>query len=222
MNKGVCRKMIAYTSCSNEYFHHYYDMWSKSMNYFYPELEKYIALYEPTEEQKKICKDDNINIIDMNLYFNDTQPTKQHFYLARWLFLPYSKADHILCTQINCVPVRKQLLEEDLSCELLRFVRQKGGRIGGIAAAIFSKEGARKTHEYSHSIINNPPKFDSTVALWQTNNLDIQTLLCELKVRQENLKIGEGIYWITPCSTGTKCSHKMKIKTLKHYLGKMI
>ena len=215
--------MIAYTTCSNEYFLHYYDMWSKSMNHFYPELEKYIALYEPTEEQRKKCEEDNINIIDMNLYFNDIQPTKQHFYLSRWLFLPYSKEDHVLCTQINCVPVKKQSLKaEDLSCELLRFIRQKGNRVGGIAAAVFSKEAAKKTHEYSHSLIKNPPKFDSTVAAWQTSNLDIQTILCEQKVLQENLKIEEQICWITPCSMGATCSHKMKTKTLKHYLDKIL
>ena len=102
--------MIIYCAADPVYFELYYNLWIGQLKKYYPEYDKLIALYKPTEEIIDRCKKDNVETIDVSDSLPEN-PTRNHFYLLRWINLPYQKNKLILETQINCIARKKQSLD---------------------------------------------------------------------------------------------------------------
>ena len=94
--------MIIYCAADRKYFDLYFDLWEKQTSKIYPELRRHIALHNPTDEAKQKCYDNSIDFNDITEWFPEN-PTKNHFYLLRWLYLPFLYQQNILETQINCL-----------------------------------------------------------------------------------------------------------------------
>ena len=105
--------MIIYCAADPIYFNHYFDLWAGQLNKFYPEHYKLVALYKPTKESFDKCNNYGVTSVDVTDLFPQN-PTKEHFYLLRWLGLPYYKNNNILATQVNCLAVKKQIFPENI------------------------------------------------------------------------------------------------------------
>ena len=120
--------MIIYCAADTNYFDLYFDLWEKQTNKIYPELRRHIALYNPTDDQKQKCYDHMIDFNDITEWFPEN-PTKNHFYLLRWLYLPYLYQQNILETQINCLPVKEMNLPTKIEVDQWRISRPKRGSL---------------------------------------------------------------------------------------------
>ena len=140
--------MIMYCAANDIYFEHYFSLWIQQCNKFYPELKKIIAVYKPNSDISQRCEQHGVEMRDITSQMIDN-PSTRDFYLMRWLFLPFDVGEHILETQINCLPVKKQQFD-DVQVEHLRMSRRKfndlgyPGTLGGVSAAVFSVAGAKK------------------------------------------------------------------------------
>ena len=79
--------MILYCAADPKYFDLYFDLWEKQTSKIYPELRRHIALYNPSDEAKQKCVDHMVDFNDITEWFPEN-PTRNHFYLLRWLYLP--------------------------------------------------------------------------------------------------------------------------------------
>ena len=147
--------MIIYCAADPIYFNYYFDLWAGQLNKFYPEHYKLIALYKPTKEIYDKCNEYNVNSVDVTNLFPEN-PTREHFYLLRWLNLPYYKNTNILATQINCLAVKTQEFP-NIEVEQWRIQRPKRGYLGGVSAAIFTSKSAEKVVNHAKSLLDNPP-----------------------------------------------------------------
>ena len=111
--------MIIYCAADRNYFDLYFDLWEKQTSKIYPELKRHIALHNPTDKQKQKCYDHMVDFNDITEWFPEN-PTKNHFYLLRWLYLPYLYQQNILETQINCLPVKEMNLPTKIEVEQWR------------------------------------------------------------------------------------------------------
>ena len=162
--------MIIYCAADRKYFDLYFDLWEKQTSKIYPELRRHIALHNPTDEAKQKCYDNGIDFNDITEWFPEN-PTKNHFYLLRWLYMPYLYQQNILETQINCLPIKEMNLPTKLDVEQWRISRPKRDTLGGVSAAIFTPEAAKKVSEQAISMIKNPPDSDHPMNVWQIENL---------------------------------------------------
>ncbi len=161
--------MIIYCAADPIYFNHYFDLWAGQLNKFYPEHYKLIALYKPNKEMYDKCNDYNVNSVDVTDLFPEN-PTREHFYLLRWLNLPFYKNTNILATQINCLAVKTQTFP-NIEVEQWRIQRPKRGYLGGVSAAIFTPKAAEQVVEKAKTMIENPPTSDHPMNVWQIENL---------------------------------------------------
>ena len=90
---------IIYCAADPIYFRHYFDLWAGQLNKFYSNTYKLIALYKPNKEMYNKCNEYNVNSFDVTDLFPEN-PTKEHFYLLRWLNLPFYKR-YIIIKPIN-------------------------------------------------------------------------------------------------------------------------
>lgn len=210
--------MIIYCCADKKYFDLYFDLWASRWTNFYPSYKKMIAVYKPDDEVRKKCEMYNVELRDAKLVDN---PTKKHFYLMRWLNLPYDKNEKILQTQINCLPIRqaydfKQLLKKETPH--IRIQRDKGGkREGGLSLGIFNVEAAKQVVDKAKEMLVSPPKGDHAINEWQGKNIKFETIKLEIQVKNLFQKIRKGIYFIT-ATTANLATHEQKIGLLKHYI----
>ena len=211
--------MIIYCAADRNYFDLYFDLWEKQTSKIYPELKRHIALHNPTDEAKQKCYDHLIDFNDITEWFPEN-PTKNHFYLLRWLYLPYLYQQNILETQINCLPVKEMNLPTKLDVDQWRLQRPKKGGLGGVSAAIFTPEAARKVVDQAILMLKNPPDTDHPMNMWQIENLTQHQEKCEHQIKDKFNKettLPEHAYWITARSAGV-WSHEQKLEALKRFL----
>ena len=210
--------MIIYCAADRNYFNLYFDLWEKQTSKIYPELKRHIALHNPTDEQKQKCYDHMVDFNDITEWFPEN-PTKNHFYLLRWLYLPYLYQQNILETQINCLPVKEMNLPNKLDVDQWRISRPKRGSLGGVSAAIFTPEAARKVVEQAKTMIKSPPESDHEMNMWQINNLEQELVLCEYQIKDKHgieTTLPDHAYWIT-ARTAQAWSHDKKLEALKRF-----
>ena len=211
--------MIIYCAADRNYFNLYFDLWEKQTSKIYPELKRHIALHNPTDEAKQKCYDHLIDFNDITEWFPEN-PTKNHFYLLRWLYMPYLYQQNILETQINCLPIKEMNFPTKLDVEQWRLQRPKKGGLGGVSAAIFTPEAARKVVDQAILMLKNPPDTDHPMNMWQIENLTQHQEKCEHQIKDKFNKettLPEHAYWITARSAGV-WSHEQKLEALKRFL----
>ena len=211
--------MIIYCAADRNYFDLYFDLWEKQTSKIYPELKRHIALHNPTDEAKQKCYDHLIDFNDITEWFPEN-PTKNHFYLLRWLYMPYLYQQNILETQINCLPIKEMNLPTKLDVDQWRLQRPKKGGLGGVSAAIFTPEAARKVVDQAILMLKNPPDTAHPMNMWQIENLTQHQEKCEHQIKDKFNKettLPEHAYWITARSAGV-WSHEQKLEALKRFL----
>ena len=211
--------MIIYCAADRNYFNLYFDLWEKQTSKIYPELKRHIALHNPTDEAKQKCYDHLIDFNDITEWFPEN-PTKNHFYLLRWLYMPYLYQQNILETQINCLPIKEMNFPTKLDVDQWRLQRPKKGGLGGVSAAIFTPEAARKVVDQAILMLKNPPDTDHPMNMWQIENLTQHQEKCEHQIKDKFNKettLPEHAYWITARSAGV-WSHERKLEALKRFL----
>ena len=211
--------MIIYCAADRNYFDLYFDLWEKQTSKIYPELKRHIALHNPTDEQKQKCYDHMVDFNDITEWFPEN-PTKNHFYLLRWLYMPYLYQQNILETQINCLPIKEMNFPTKLDVDQWRLQRHKKGGLGGVSAAIFTPEAARKVVDQAILMLKNPPDTDHPMNMWQIENLTQHQEKCEHQIKDKFNKettLPEHAYWITARSAGV-WSHEQKLEALKRFL----
>ena len=211
--------MIIYCAADRNYFNLYFDLWEKQTSKIYPELRRHIALHNPSDEAKQKCYDHMIDFNDVTEWFPEN-PTKNHFYLLRWLYLPYLYQQNILETQINCLPIKEMNLPTKIEVDQWRIQRPKRGSLGGVSAAIFTPEAAKKVVDQAISMLKNPPVSDHPMNMWQIENLSQHQEKCEHQIKDKVNKettLPEHAYWITARSAGV-WSHERKLEALKRFI----
>ena len=211
--------MIIYCAADRNYFDLYFDLWEKQTSKIYPELKRHIALHNPTDEAKQKCYDHLIDFNDITEWFPEN-PIKNHFYLLRWLYMPYLYQQNILETQINCLPIKEMNFPTKLDVEQWRIQRPKRGGLGGVSAAIFTPEAAKKVVDQAILMLKNPPDTDHPMNMWQIENLTQHQEKCEHQIKDKfniETNLPEHAYWITARSAGV-WSHEKKIEALKRFI----
>ena len=211
--------MIIYCAADRNYFNLYFDLWEKQTSKIYPELKRHIALHNPTDEAKQKCYDHLIDFNDITEWFPEN-PTKNHFYLLRWLYMPYLYQQNILETQINCLPIKEMNFPTKINVDQWRLQRPKKGGLGGVSAAIFTPEAAKKVVDQAIMMLKNPPDTDHPMNMWQIENLTQHQEKCEHQIKDKFNKettLPEHAYWITARSAGV-WSHERKLEALKRFL----
>lgn len=207
--------MILYCAADPNYFNNYFELWATQCNKFYPNHLKIVALYKPDDNTKSKCKEYNVTYRDITNYFVDN-PERNHFYLLRWLFLPYDMNENILETQINCLPIKTQIFP-DIDIEQYRISRLKRGFLGGVSAAVFTPAGAKRVVEQAKKMLSHPPKNDHEMNMWQINNLKHEFVKSEQQFKIINKKIDDETCWIT-AGTSQHYTVEQKLEILKAYI----
>ena len=211
--------MIIYCAADPIYFNHYFDLWAGQLNKFYPNHYKLIALYKPTNEVYDKCNYYDVNSVDVTNLFPEN-PTREHFYLLRWLNLPFYKNTNILATQINCLAVKTQEFP-DIKVEQWRIQRPKRGYLGGVSAAIFTSKSAEKVVNHAKTMLDNPPLSDHPMNMWQIENLSQYQHKSEHQIKEKDLLpesvLPDYTYWITARTSNT-WSHEKKIEALRKFI----
>ena len=209
--------MILYCAADPVYFNNYFDLWSSQCNKYYPKLKKIIALYNPTPDMIKMCEDNHINWSKATLIDN---PQRKHFYLLRWLNLPFEHNELIIETQINCIPIKTQTFPSDNNkVEQYRVSRLKRGFLGGVSAAVFTPDAAKKVVEQAKIMLDNPPESDHPMNVWQINNLKHSFVKSEQQFKNLSMSIADDTCWIT-AGTSQHYTPKQKIDILNYYINK--
>ncbi len=203
--------MIIYCAADPVYFDLYFDLWNNQLNKFYNN-DKVIALYKPSKSAVQKCKDYKVESVDVT-HLLPSNPKREHFYLMRWLSLPYYKKANILCTQINCLAVKKQNFPK-ITVEQWRIQRQKRGYLGGVSASIFTSNAAKKVVEKAKTMLTNPPTTDHPMNIWQIENLTQYQHKSEQQLKTENKQeLKDYTHWIT-ARTSTVWTAQQKINAL--------
>ena len=208
--------MIVYCATDPNYFNLYFDLWAAQMNQHYPDMHKIVAVYNPTAKIKEKCSQHSVELRTATLPNN---PTRPHFYLLRWLNLPYDTNELILETQVNCLPVKTQHFEQSQSVEHLRISRWKREKPGGVSAAVFTRSGAEKTVEQANRMLSDPPDSDHQINHWQAQNLTTDYSVTEQQFKNTDSMLESSTCWIT-AGTSQNYTATQKIEILKHYLNK--
>lgn len=210
--------MIGYCAADPKYFDLYFDLWAKQMNRFYPEMRKIIAVYNPNDKIEKHCKKYNVELRPASLSEN---PGRAHFYLLRWLNLPHDCNDLILETQINCLPVRKQIFSNNQNVDHLRIARPKRNTTGGVSAAVFKPSAAKRVTEHAVNMLDNPPDGDHSMNKWQAENLLWEKSVTEQQFKEKNQLVEPWCCWIT-AGTSQLYTADQKLEILTHYIDKKL
>lgn len=211
--------MIGYCAADPNYFRLYFDMWASRMNTVYPNMHKIVAVYNPTSDIERKCHEYGVELREATLVDN---PGRPHYYLLRWLNLPYDKDQLILETQVNCLAVRPQAFDKNQTVDQLRIARYKaGGRTGGVSAAVFTPGAAKRVVEQAKIMLNDPVDDDHPMNAWQAKNLVWDKVLAEQQFKQIDQPLESWCCWIT-AGTSKLFSADWKLNILKHYNEKII
>lgn len=206
-------EMIGYCAADINYFNLYFDLWATQMNKFYPNMKKIIAVYNPDSRTQEQCQQYNIELREAKLPDN---PTRAHFYLLRWLYLPHDTGQLILETQINCLAVKTQAFGKQ-EVDHLRIARYKRNTISGISAAVFTPNAAKKVVAHAHDLLENPYDGDHPMNHWQSKNLSWNNILAEQQFKQKDKTIENWCCWIT-AGTSQHYTAQQKLNLLEHYI----
>ena len=210
--------MIGYCAADPNYFKLYFDLWARQMNKHYPDMHKIIAVYNPTAEIENKCKDYGVELRVAELV---DDPGRPHFYLLRWLNLPYDCNELILETQINCLAVKKQNFSKTQAVDHLRICRHKTSlRTGGVSAAVFTPSAAKRIVSQANVMLENPIDDDHPMNYWQANNLTWEKVVTEQQFKEFDQNIESWCCWITS-GTGKKFSADWKLSILNHYMERV-
>lgn len=206
--------MIGYCAADINYFNLYFELWATQMNKFYPDMKKIIAVYNPNNAAQAQCEKYGVELREAKLPDN---PTRAHFYLLRWLNLPYDTGELILETQINCLAVKTQIFEKQ-KVDHLRITRHKRGLIGGISAAVFKPDAAEKVVGHANTIVEDPYDGDHPMNDWQSKNLTWDKVLAEQQFKQTDKIIEPWCCWVT-AGTSQHYTAQQKLQLLEHYIN---
>ena len=211
--------MIAFCAANDKYFNLYFDLWADQMNKFYPEIEKRIAVYEPTQSIKNRCADKKIICVPAMLEDhrdNDGNPYPNKMFMLRWRNLPLVD-DLVLETQINCLPVKTQKFPKDNGgVEHLRLCRPKRGTLGGVSAAVFTPEACRKIVDVAKVMLYRAPENDHPMNMWQEENLSFKLVQAEQQFKKVKGELNPDTYWIT-AGTSRFWTPEEKLNILRHF-----
>ena len=115
--------------------------------------------------------------------------------------------------ELNCPECGKSIEPANIS-------RPKRGKLGGVSAAIFTPEAAKKVVDQAISMLKNPPESDHPMNMWQVENLTQHQEKCEHQIKDktgDETKLPEHAYWITARSAGV-WSHERKLGALKRFI----
>lgn len=205
--------MIGYCAADLNYFKLYFDLWAGQMNKFYPRMRKVVGVFNPTDEVYEKCELYGVECRPAKLTEN---PERRHFYLMRWLNLPYQDGERILETQVNCLPIATQDFPEQI-VDHIRIVRPKRDTTGGLSAAIFSPEAAQRVIEQAEVMLANPPENDHPMNKWQAENLSYVKIKTEQQFKIPGQAVLPETCWIT-AGTSQHWSAQEKLEILNHYL----
>lgn len=210
--------MIGYCAADPNYFRLYFDLWANRMNRVYPDMHKIVAVYNPDSDIERKCQEHGVELRTATLVDN---PSRPHYYLLRWLNLPYDTNELILETQINCLAVRPQVFDHNQAVDHLRIARYKSGdRTGGVSAAVFTPNAAKRIVAQAKIMLENPVDDDHPMNKWQNQNLSWEKVVTEQQFKEKELNIESWCCWITS-GTGKKFSLEWKLEILNHYLSRM-
>ena len=211
--------MIAFCAANDKYFNLYFDLWADQMNKFYPEIEKRIAVYEPTQSIKNRCADKGILCVPAMLEDhrdNDGNPYPNKMFMLRWRNLPLVD-DLVLETQINCLPVKTQHFPKDNGgVEHLRLCRPKRGTLGGVSAAVFTPEACKKIVDVAKVMLYRAPENDHPMNMWQEENLTYKLVHAEQQFKKVKGQLNPDTYWIT-AGTSQLWTPEQKLEILRHF-----
>ncbi len=210
--------MIAYSVADPIYFNLYFDLWATQMNRIYPNMKKIVAVYNPTDSIRNQCHAHDVELRVAKLAEN---PTRAHYYLMRWLNLPHDTKDLILATQINCLPVRAQIFNENQTVDHLRLVRLKRSATGGISAAVFTPAAAKRIVVQAERMLNDLYNGDHKMNQWQSQNLIWKQSVVEQQFKSLDQNIESWCCWIT-AGTSLHYTAEQKLQILHHYLQQKI
>lgn len=209
--------MIAFTACDSKYFDLYFKLWAHTFNKFYPDMKKFVAIANAREDQINYAKSKNVEVIIAEIPAKSENISDRDYigvyHLLRWCYLPWQHQQHILQTQINCVPIKTQKFQDLTDIQHLRISRFKRGKLGGISAAVFRHDAAKKLSEEAFRRMKNPQFGDHPINQWQAENIPSQDLLAELRINNKNFVLDPNIHWIT-ATTSESASHEQKIYLL--------
>jgi hypothetical protein len=208
--------VIIYTFSSREYFDLYFDLWISQINKFYPKFEKVIYVYNSNQQVMDKCKKYNVTLEEPYKFKN---PDSRHFYLSRWLNLPYHYNEKILSTQITCMPIKTQDFRNLDKVDHIRISRRKKHKLGGISAAIFTPAAAIKISTQAHEFLKDLPDTDHDINSWQEKNLSNKLILAEQQFKTKDKKIDNYTCWIT-AGTSMYYTSSEKLEILKYYIKK--
>ena len=211
--------MIAFCAANDKYFNLYFDLWADQMNKFYPEIEKRIAVYEPTQSIKNRCADKKIICVPAMLEDhrdNDGNPYPNKMFMLRWRNLALV-VDLVLERQINCLPVKTQKFPKDNGgVEHLRLCRPKRGTLGGVSAAVFTPEACRKIVDVAKVMLYRAPENDHPMNMWQEENLSFKLVQAEQQFKKVKGELNPDTYWIT-AGTSQFWTPEEKLNILRHF-----
>ena len=136
--------------------------------------------------------------------------------------MPYLYQQNILETQINCLPIKEMNLPTKIDVDQWRLQRPKKGGLGGVSAAIFTPEAARKVVDQAILMLKNPPDTDHPMNMWQIENLTQYQHKSEHQLKEKDLLAKKAIlpdytYWITARTSNT-WSHETKLEALRKFI----
>jgi hypothetical protein len=205
--------MIAFCAADPNYFNLYFDLWASQMNRYYPKMQKIISVYNPNKDIAQQCKQYRVELRSADLPEN---PQRPHFYLLRWLNLPFDANELILETQINCLPIRTQKFNQEQSAEHLRIARWKRGKPGGVSAAVFTPRAAEKIAAQAKTMLQDPVDGDHPMNHWQAKNLVTEYTVTEQQFKSIGDTIEPYTHWVT-AGTSQSYTAAQKLQILQHY-----
>ena len=205
--------MIGYCAADPNYFDLYFDLWAGQMNRHYPDMRKIVAVYNPNESIEQRCKDHGIELRSADLPDN---PGRAHYYLLRWLNLPYDVNELILETQINCLAIKTQEFNKQ-TVDHFRITRHKRDTIGGVSAAVFKPEAAEKIVAQAKIMLKNPYDGDHPMNSWQAGNLTWDKVLSEQQFKDKDKTVKPWCCWIT-AGTSQHYTAQQKLELLNYYI----
>lgn len=210
--------MIGYCAADPNYFRLYFDLWATQMNRFYPDMHKIVAVHNPDLEIEQKCKHHGVELRPATLVDN---PSRPHYYLLRWLNLPADTDELILETQINCLPVRKQMFSSNQNVDHLRIVRPKRDTTGGVSAAVFKPAAAKRVVEQAALMLASPPESDHPMNRWQAENILWEKSVTEQQFKSLDGAIESWCCWVT-AGTSQRYTADWKLEILKHYIARKL
>jgi hypothetical protein len=219
--------MIIYCATDINYFNLYFELWATQINKFYPNVPKSIGIYKPTVEAIATCNKHGIECKDITDLMPEN-PTRKHFYLLRWLTLPFEQGDAILETNVTSLAVKKQDFSSFYykGIDHLRICRAKGGpsskkrpirTLGGVSAALFTPAAAKRVVEQAKIIIQDPPESDHEMNMWQAENLTSEKVKAEQQIGRLDRELQEDTCWLYAGGSSWNNTPEDKIEIMRHY-----